>query len=315
MKIKTIILSGDIDRKDYLDAQAVIAIDGSVGDAEHDANIDKLIHLTRAVPVPFFAKGNIRTLEDVKKFLYAGVKKVILPPERKELREAAAARFGSDKLMESEEEICEQHPALRFSDLKTDANGLIPTVVQDYKTGNVLMVAYMNEESFGKTLETGRMTYYSRSRQELWEKGASSGHYQYMKSLTADCDRDTLLAKVAQLGAACHTGSESCFFDPIITDEYEAANPYTVLEKVYEVILDRKKNPKEGSYTNYLFDKGIDKILKKVGEEATEIVIAAKNPNPEEIKYEISDFLYHVMVLMAEKQVTWEDIMTELSNR
>ena len=173
----------------------------------------------------------------------------------------------------------------------------------------------MNEESYNRTLKTGRMTYYSRSRDELWIKGETSGHYQYVKSLTADCDMDTILAKVSQIGAACHTGSYSCFFNRIMAKEYETHNPLKVFEDVMAVILDRKEHPKEGSYTNYLFDKGIDKILKKLGEEATEIVIAAKNPNPNEIKYEISDFLYHMMVLMAEKGVTWDEIMTELANR
>lgn len=159
------------------------------------------------------------------------------------------------------------------------------------------------------------MTYFSRSRQELWTKGMTSGHIQYVKSLTADCDYDTILAKVSQVGAACHTGNPTCFFNEIVKKEYVEKNPLKVLEDVYEIILDRKAHPKEGSYTNYLFDKGIDKILKKVGEEATEIVIAAKNPDPEEVKYEISDFLYHMMVLMAERGVTWEDITQELSQR
>ena len=130
-----------------------------------------------------------------------------------------------------------------------------------------------------------------------------------------DCDNDTLLAKVHQIGAACHTGNRSCFYRTILKKEYDETNPLKVFEDVYGVIEDRKIHPKEGSYTNYLFDKGIDKILKKVGEEATEIIIAAKNPDPEEIKYEISDFLYHVMVLMAERGVTWEDITKELARR
>lgn len=177
------------------------------------------------------------------------------------------------------------------------------------------MVAYMNEEAYRMTLQTGKMTYYSRSRDELWVKGETSGHYQYVKSLTADCDKDTILAKVSQVGAACHTGSHSCFFNKIMEKEYEETNPLKVFEQVFAVIQDRKIHPKDGSYTNYLFDKGIDKILKKLGEEATEIVIAAKNPNANEIKYEISDFLYHMMVLMVEKDVTWEEITAELARR
>lgn len=205
--------------------------------------------------------------------------------------------------------------AVPFSEFKLNSDGLIPCIVQDYKTSEVLMMAYMNEESYNKTLETGRMTYYSRSRQKLWLKGEESGHFQFVKELIIDCDKDTILAKVSQIGVACHTGNPTCFFTPLAKKEYNSTNPLTVFNEVYNTIVDRKKNPKEGSYTNYLFDKGIDKILKKVGEECTEIVIAAKNPDPEEIKYEISDFLYHCMVLMVERGVTWEDIMKELDNR
>lgn len=202
-----------------------------------------------------------------------------------------------------------------WSEFKLNEQGMVPVIVQDYKTDEVLMLAYMNEDAFLHTMQCGKMTYWSRSRNELWVKGDTSGHYQYVKSLTLDCDNDTLLAKVAQVGAACHTGKRSCFFQTLMEKEYDDANPLHVFQQVYDVILDRKAHPKEGSYTNYLFDKGIDKILKKVGEECTEIVIAAKNPDREEIKYEISDFLYHVMVLMAEKGVTWEDITRELARR
>ena len=206
-------------------------------------------------------------------------------------------------------------PGLRWEDLKCDDAGLIPVIAQDDVTGKVLMLAYMNKDAFECTIREGIMNYYSRSRKCLWKKGDTSGHYQYVRSLSADCDNDTLLARVVQIGAACHTGEYSCFFNEIMKCGESATNPYTVLEDVMKVILDRKENPKEGSYTNYLFDKGLDKILKKVGEEATEIVIAAKNPEAEESKYEIADFLYHVMVLMALKGLTWEDVMEELANR
>ena len=202
-----------------------------------------------------------------------------------------------------------------WADLKKNSDGMVPVIVQDYRTDQVLMLAYMNEEAYNKTLETGRMTYFSRSRNELWIKGETSSHYQYVKSLTADCDLDTILAKVKQIGAACHTGSYSCFFNDIAKKEYSEKNPQKVLDSVFEVIKDRKVNPREGSYTNYLFEKGIDKILKKVGEEATEMVIAAKNPNDNEVIYEMSDFLYHMMVLMAVKNVSWEDITDELARR
>ena len=236
-----------------------------------------------------------------------------------------SGRFISQEDMDFDgfKEICVQEgikmtsfeSILEFSELKLNPSGLIPVIVQDYKTNEVLMLAYMNKEAFNHTVKSGRMTYYSRSRKELWIKGETSGHYQYLKSLTVDCDKDTLLAKVEQIGAACHTGSRSCFFQQIVGNDYDTTNPLQVFESVYGTIMNRKENPKEGSYTNYLFGKGIDKILKKVGEEATEIVIAAKNPNPEEIKYEISDFLYHVMVLMVERGITWEDITRELAER
>lgn len=202
-----------------------------------------------------------------------------------------------------------------FSQFKLNEQGLLPVIVQHYKTKDVLMLAYMNEEAFDKTIKTGKMTYYSRSRNALWVKGETSGHFQYVKSLTIDCDKDTLLAKVDQIGAACHTCNPTCFFQPLAGTDDEKANPQRIFEHVYHTIVDRKQNPKEGSYTNYLFEKGIDKILKKVGEEATETVIAAKNPNLEELKYEVADLLYHLMVLMVERGLSWEDITQELSDR
>ena len=205
--------------------------------------------------------------------------------------------------------------SLPFSEFKTDQKGLVPCIVQDYRTSQVLMMAYMNEESYQMTCDTGKMTYYSRSRQQLWVKGEVSGHFQYVKELSLDCDNDTLLAKVHQIGAACHTGSYSCFFKELAKRDYNDTNPLTILEEDFATIMERKKNPKEGSYTNYLFTKGIDKILKKCGEEASEIIIAAKNPDAEELKYEIADFLYHMMVLMAECGITWEDVTKELANR
>ena len=205
--------------------------------------------------------------------------------------------------------------SLSFDEFKTDAHGLVPCVVQDYRTNQVLMLAYMNKESYEMTLATGKMTYYSRSRQELWCKGDTSGHYQYVKELRLDCDNDTILAKVHQIGAACHTGEYSCFFKELAKKDYIDTNPLTILEEDFATITERKAHPKEGSYTNYLFTKGIDKILKKCGEEASEIIIAAKNPDAEELKYEIADFLYHMMVLMAECGLTWEDITKELANR
>ncbi len=204
----------------------------------------------------------------------------------------------------------------RWRDFKKDPQGLLPVVVQEAETGEVLMVAYMNEEAYENTVSTGRMTYWSRSRQEQWIKGETSGHFQYVRSLTADCDMDTLLARVDQVGAACHTGNHSCFFqtDLVLKDGTEG-DPMKILERDYQTIISRRDHPKEGSYTNYLFDKGLDKMLKKLGEECTEIVIAAKNPDPVETVYEISDLMYHLMVVMAQKNITWKDIAAELVRR
>ena len=187
-----------------------------------------------------------------------------------------------------------------WSEFKLNSDKMVPVIVQDWQTNEVLMLAYMNEEAYNTTLRTGKMTYWSRSRQELWCKGDTSGQYQNVKKLMIDCDNDTILAKVRQIGAACHTGNRSCFYRELASRDYVDTNPLTVLTEDYDVIRNRKEHPKEGSYTNYLFDKGIDKILKKCGEEATEMVIAAKNPDAEELKYEIADLLYHTMVMKVE---------------
>ncbi len=192
---------------------------------------------------------------------------------------------------------------------------MIPVVVQEYQTCEVLMLAYMNEEAYNMTLALGKMTYYSRSRQELWIKGETSGHYQYVKSLTIDCDKDTILAAVSQVGAACHTGNPTCFFQDLVKKEYISRNPLKVFENMYDTITERKEHPKEGSYTNYLFDKGLDKILQNIGEEATEIVIAAKNTEPDEITYEICDFVYDLVVMMVETGITWDEVVEELNQR
>ena len=238
-------------------------------------------------------------------------------PDRCFRQKEAYKRMQEDKTTMEDKKIGYKPltAAIPFSKFKLNEAGLIPAIVQDDVTGDVLMLAYMNEASYNKTLETGLMTYFSRSRQSLWLKGETSGHYQYVKSLYLDCDNDTILAKVSQVGAACHTGNRTCFYRDLVKKEFNNVNPLEVFENVYQIIKDRKEHPKEGSYTNYLFDKGIDKILKKVGEEATEIVIAAKNPDPEEIKYEIADFLYHMTVMMVDKGITWEEVLEELSQR
>ena len=368
-------------------ADEILIFDLSSTDSEHEANVSAIINIADAVDIPMIVGGNVKRLEDVKKYIYAGAKKTFLMKNNGfDLIEEASHRFGSDNiafLLENENDLdfvkkiedlislvisdtnieintpvllytdsfdgkniaglygvvsdkftldfdfmAYKHELkdkgidvntfksrLNWADFKTNSDDMIPVIVQDYKTDKVLMLAYMNEEAFNNTVKTGKMTYFSRSRNELWIKGETSGHYQYVKELYMDCDVDTMLAKVRQIGVPCHTGADTCFFNELIKKEYDNTNPMNVFEDVFNVILDRKANPKECSYTNYLFDKGIDKILKKVGEEATEIVIAAKNPDPQEVKYEISDFLYHVMVLMAEKGVTWKEITKELSRR
>ena len=187
--------------------------------------------------------------------------------------------------------------------------GLIPVITQDATTQEVLMLAYMNEEAYQKTLETKQATYYSRSRQSLWIKGETSGHTQEVVSMTLDCDQDTVLLKVNQTGVACHTGQMSCFHQE--TKSNEAPFVWTDL---YQTVLDRKLNPKEGSYTNYLFDKGIDKILKKVAEETGEVIIASKNNN-QELIYEASDLVYHLTVLLVNQGISVSDIMKELKKR
>lgn len=197
--------------------------------------------------------------------------------------------------------------------VKFDDKGLVPCITQDINTNNVLMMAYMNEESLKLTIETGYMTYFSRSRQELWKKGGNSGNTQKLKNLKLDCDGDTLLALVKQKGVACHTGKYSCFFDNVHGEEYLGG--YRVIDELFGIIESRKKNPKEGSYTNYLFEKGIDKILKKIGEEAAEVIIAAKNWSVEEIKYESADLLYHLFVLLSDRGMTPADVMQELKDR
>ena len=189
-------------------------------------------------------------------------------------------------------------------------NYMIPAIVQDYQTQEVLMMAYVNEEAYDKMLETKETYFYSRSRQELWHKGEPSGHYQYIKGMYLDCDLDTLLIYVEQIGAACHTGAYSCFFNEIIP--YQNIN---IFHELYDLIEDRKVHKVEKSYTNYLLEQGVDKICKKVGEEASETIIAAKNDNKEELIGEISDLFYHVFVLMSNQRVRVEDIENKLKER
>ncbi len=196
--------------------------------------------------------------------------------------------------------------------LKFDEKGLIPAVIVEAGTHELLMVAYMNRESLKISIETGKTCFWSRSRQELWTKGETSGNYQHIVSITADCDLDTLKVVVEKDGPACHTGAETCFFNPVYQSEEKS--DFT-LDALMELIRGRKTNPQEGSYTTYLFQKGLDKILKKIGEESTEVIIAAKDNDPKETIYEISDLVYHVMVMMIQQGISLEDIRRELASR
>ncbi|MFA6709013.1 MAG: bifunctional phosphoribosyl-AMP cyclohydrolase/phosphoribosyl-ATP diphosphatase HisIE [Fusobacterium sp.] len=204
-----------------------------------------------------------------------------------------------------------------INEIKFDNKGLVPAIAQDINTGKVLMLAYMNKEAVEKTLNEKIAHYYSRSRQELWKKGETSGNIQKIKGFYYDCDKDTILIKVEQVGVACHTGNYSCFFNEVLNEDNKEnfQNNEDVLKELYLSITDRKNNPREGSYTNYLFREGIDKILKKVGEESAEVIIASKNESKEEMIYEISDLVYHVIVLMINQGVAIEDIKKELVKR
>ncbi len=201
---------------------------------------------------------------------------------------------------------------MNIQELKFDAQGLIPCVVQDFYTNEVLTVAYMNQESLTATLKDRQMTFYSRSRQELWRKGETSGNTQELVELKADCDQDSLVAKVIKAGPACHTGAESCFFNEVF--KAEDKQEFSV-QDLYELILGRKMNPQEKSYTSYLFSKGNEKILKKIGEESTEVVIGAMKESKEETTYEIADLIYHLLVLMANNEILPAEVMAELSKR
>lgn len=198
-----------------------------------------------------------------------------------------------------------------MENLKFDQQGLIPAIVVDDDTGKVLTLAYMNRESLELSMEKGLTCFWSRSRQELWLKGATSGHYQHIVSITADCDGDALEVRVKKEGPACHLGQDSCFHNPIWGQRQERFQ----LEGLYQLLLDRKEKLPAGSYTTYLFEKGLDKILKKVGEESTEVIIAAKGEDKAETVYELADLCYHALVLMAQMGITPEDVRQELVSR
>jgi phosphoribosyl-ATP pyrophosphohydrolase/phosphoribosyl-AMP cyclohydrolase len=201
---------------------------------------------------------------------------------------------------------------LDINTLKFDQNGLIPAIVVDAKTKKVLTLAYMNKESLEISIKEQKTCFFSRSRQELWRKGETSGNYQHIVSITADCDKDALTVLVNKDGPACHTGADSCFNHVVFESE---ENHAFSMDGLYNLLVGRKENKPEGSYTTYLFEKGIDKILKKVGEECTEVIIAGKADDKAETVYEIADLAYHIMVLMVEMGISVDDIKTELASR
>jgi len=203
-------------------------------------------------------------------------------------------------------------PEFDKKQLKFDENGLIPAIVQDFYTKKVLTLAYMNRESLGISIEEGNTCFFSRSRNELWRKGETSGNYQKIVNIKADCDFDALVVEVVKSGPACHTGADGCFFNPVFED---GELPQFSYDGLFEIIEGRKASPQEGSYTTYLFQKGIEKILKKVGEECTEVVIAAAKRNKEETVYEVADLAYHVMVMLAELGIDPKDVTEELAGR
>ena len=202
-------------------------------------------------------------------------------------------------------------------EIKYNEKGLIPAIIQDSSNNEVLMMAYMNEESLNKTLASGYTWFFSRSRQQLWMKGESSGNTQKVEQILYDCDEDTLLIKVKPAGPACHTGNYSCFYRDLQGEEIDTSIPFQVniLQELYQIILSRQQEMPEGSYTSYLFREGIDKILKKVGEESAEVIIAAKNQEKSEVVYETADLIYHLLVMMVEQGVKLADIYKELSSR
>lgn len=203
-----------------------------------------------------------------------------------------------------------------LSMIRWNEQGLAPAIAQDATDGTVLMLAWMNAESLALTLETGCATYWSRSRRQLWKKGETSGHVQEVLAVKYDCDADAILLTVRQTGPACHTGARSCFFNSLKqADEDELPATSAIVEQVYGIIEDRKAHPQEGSYTNYLLDKGIEKICKKVGEEASETIIAAMKNSPEEVTYEAADLLYHLLVLCFDRGVKPQDLWEELKRR
>ena len=270
---------------------------GGAGKKEHFLDALQKTGVDGVLAASVFHFGEIKVPE-LKQYLKENGAEIRMPeaaPQKKESPSAAAADISM----------------IRFT-----KDGLVPCICQDAKTGAVLMLAYMNEQSLRLTLEKKRAVYYSRSRSELWEKGATSGNTQKVRAIYYDCDADALLIKVEQTGNACHTGEYSCFFNAVFDDlGVSADSGSSVFGELYATVIGRKNDPSEGSYTNYLFDKGLDKILKKVGEEAAETIIAAKNQDRQELIGETGDLIYHLTVMLAEKGISMDEIEQELKSR
>ena len=270
---------------------------GGAGKKEHFLDALQKTGVDGVLAASVFHFGEIK-IPELKQYLKENGAEIRMPeaaPQKKESPSAAAADISM----------------IRFT-----KDGLVPCICQDAKTGAVLMLAYMNEQSLRLTLEKKRAVYYSRSRSELWEKGATSGNTQKVRAIYYDCDADALLIKVEQTGNACHTGEYSCFFNAVFDDLGVSADPgSSVFGELYAAVIGRKNDPSEGSYTNYLFDKGLDKILKKVGEEAAETIIAAKNQDRQELIGETGDLIYHLTVMLAEKGISIDEIEQELKSR
>ena len=289
-------------------------------------DLELLRRITSVVNIPVIASGGAGKKEHFLDAIQnAGVDGVLA---------ASVFHFGDIKVPELKRYLKENGAEIRMPEaapqklesittedsdiimISFDKDGLVPCICQDAKTGAVLMLAYMNEQSLRLTLEKKRAVYYSRSRSELWEKGATSGNTQKVRAIYYDCDADALLIKVEQTGNACHTGEYSCFFNAVFDDlGVSADSGSSVFGELYATVIGRKNDPSEGSYTNYLFDKGLDKILKKVGEEAAETIIAAKNQDRQELIGETGDLIYHLTVMLAEKGISMDEIEQELKSR
>lgn len=289
----------------------------------YDMELTKAV--TAAVSIPVTASGGAGKLSDFYDILTEGGATGALAAslfhfktvEVRQVKEYLLERGVSVTLSPEKKTAREQNSAFSF-----EADELIPVIAQDATSKEVLMLAYMNAEAYRKTVMTGKAHYYSRSRQKIWLKGEESGHFQSVQEIRYDCDHDTLLLLVEQIGGACHTGHKSCFYRSVegmqtsehVFDE-KVAYKKDILTRLQELVSERKSKPVEGSYTNYLFEKGIDKILKKVGEESAEVIIASKNEGNEELVCEVSDLIYHLTVLLVEKKTNWDAIRKELTKR